>query len=101
MGLTYVAGCTSAKPAESNDERNASQYCEEPENPYTEGTGHYAGYEWAESHDSGTCNGSSDSFNEGCEEYETQEAEYQECETQKKDQSDAFRYHSPSGLGTP
>jgi hypothetical protein len=37
-------------------------------NPYTEGTGHYAGYEWAES-TGGDCDGNSNSFNEGCEEY--------------------------------
>lgn len=37
-------------------------------NPYSEGTGHYAGYEWAE-RTGGDCNGNSQSFNEGCEEY--------------------------------
>ncbi|MBT4937132.1 hypothetical protein HON22_04395 [Candidatus Peregrinibacteria bacterium] len=38
------------------------------DNPYSQGTGHYAGYEWAE-RKGGACNGNSDSFNEGCEEY--------------------------------
>ncbi|MBU1124126.1 hypothetical protein KJ652_06100 [Patescibacteria group bacterium] len=37
-------------------------------NPYSEGTGHYAGFEWAE-RTGGNCNGNSQSFNEGCEEY--------------------------------
>ena len=37
-------------------------------NPYSQGTGHYAGYEWAE-RTGGDCNGNSASFNEGCEEY--------------------------------
>ncbi len=37
-------------------------------NPYSPGTGHYAGYEWAES-TGGSCTGNSVSFNEGCEEY--------------------------------
>tara|TARA_Y100000310_G_C20089211_1_gene537450 strand:- start:92 stop:331 length:240 start_codon:yes stop_codon:yes gene_type:complete len=37
-------------------------------NPYSDGTGHYAGYEWAE-RTGGSCNGNSRSFNEGCEEY--------------------------------
>ncbi len=40
-------------------------------NPYSEGTGHYAGYEWAE-RTGGDCNGNSASFNEGCEEYYSQ-----------------------------
>ena len=29
-------------------ERSINRECVEPENPYSEGTGHYAGYEWAE-----------------------------------------------------
>ncbi|MGA8986053.1 MAG: hypothetical protein WB470_25520, partial [Candidatus Acidiferrales bacterium] len=62
---------------------DAKAQCEEPVNPYDEGTGHYAGYEWAESRGSGTCDGSSQSFNEGCEEYESQVAEYDECEAEK------------------
>jgi len=50
----------------------------EPENPYSEGSGHYAGYEWAQ--ENGTdCNGNSESFNEGCEEYARQEADYDSC----------------------
>ena len=38
------------------------------ENPYSQGTGHYAGFEWAE-RTGGGCSGNSHSFNEGCEEY--------------------------------
>lgn len=37
-------------------------------NPYSEGSGHYAGYEWAEK-TGGSCSGNSTSFIEGCEEY--------------------------------
>ena len=37
-------------------------------NPYDAGSGHYAGYEWAE-RTGRNCNGNSQSFNEGCEEY--------------------------------
>jgi hypothetical protein len=37
-------------------------------NPYSEGSGHYAGYEWVE-RTGGSCDGNSQSFNEGCEEY--------------------------------
>jgi hypothetical protein len=80
--LFLIAACSSPKP-DSKDEETAAS-CTEPENPYTEGTGHYAGYEWAESRGGGSCNGSSQSFNEGCEEYEQQESEYQKCERKTK-----------------
>ena len=38
-------------------------------NPYTPGTGHYAGFEWAQSKDVSSCGGNSQSFINGCEEY--------------------------------
>lgn len=56
-------------PKSSNAEDSAGN-CVESANPHTEGTGHHAGYEWAETH-GGSCNGRSQSFNEGCEEYES------------------------------
>jgi hypothetical protein len=43
-------------------------------NPYNEGTGHDAGYKWAE-RTGGDCDGNSNSFNEGCEEYYQQQEE--------------------------
>jgi hypothetical protein len=64
----------------ANNVDNFDVHCTEPANHYTEGTGHYAGYEWAEKNGSPTCSGSSQSFVEGCEEYETQESEHEECE---------------------
>lgn len=81
VALAFGIACTSSEssPAASDDS-SADIHCTEPENPYTEGTGHYAGYEWAERNVSPTCSGSSQSFVEGCEEYETQESEYEECE---------------------
>jgi hypothetical protein len=82
-GLFILIGC-GASESSRKDEEGAATSCAEPENPYTEGTGHYAGYEWAEKNGSGTCNSSSESFNEGCEEYESRESEYQECEARKK-----------------
>lgn len=48
----------------------------EPENPYDEGSGHSAGYEWAEENDVDSCGGNSNSFIEGCEEYLSQQEEY-------------------------
>jgi hypothetical protein len=87
MGLLLIVGCTPSTSSESSDGEEkgpAPPNCTEPENPYGEGTGHYAGYEWAENKGSGSCDGSSQSFNEGCEEYEREESELQECEARKK-----------------
>jgi len=39
------------------------------ENPYRNGSGHYAGFEWAERKDVASCGGKSRSYIEGCEEY--------------------------------
>ena len=83
VGLSLIASCTSSKPSNSNEDKDGAATCTEPENPYDEGTGHHAGYEWAENN-SGTCGGSSQSFTEGCEEQERQQAEYEECEAKKK-----------------
>lgn len=51
-------------------------YQEEPgtaiESPYDDGSGHDAGFQWAEENgimDSSDCSGNSDSFIEGCQEY--------------------------------
>ncbi len=56
-----------ASREDAKDQENIS----EPENPYSSGSGHSAGYEWAE-RTGGGCNGNSSSFNEGCEEYYSQ-----------------------------
>jgi hypothetical protein len=61
----------------SDDSQYNSDNCSEPENPYDDGSGHYAGFEWGENGNS--CDGNSDSFIEGCEEYESQEEAYQSC----------------------
>lgn len=68
----------------SNDE-NVSTHseCIEPENPYEEDSGHYAGFEWAQENSAGSCGGNSDSFIEGCEEYQSQEDKYEKCEAKQ------------------
>jgi hypothetical protein len=86
LGLTLSAllaiiGCTSS---ERNNEEETARHCTEPQNPYDEGTGHYAGYEWAETNNPGTCGGRSQSFIEGCEEYQRQESEYEDCEAKNR-----------------
>jgi len=78
--LAIFMACSSTASSPGNNVDNLDVHCTEPGNPYTEGTGHYAGYEWAEKNGSPTCSGSSESFVEGCQEYETQESEHEECE---------------------
>ncbi|MEK7601907.1 MAG: hypothetical protein AAB472_00245 [Patescibacteria group bacterium] len=56
-------------------------YAPEPENPYDDGTGHSAGYEWAEENDVSDCDGNSNSFIEGCQEYVDQRDSYEEQES--------------------
>jgi hypothetical protein len=88
LGLSLCVGCTSSTSlasSEGDQRQTDAATCVEPENSYYEGTGHYAGYQWAEEKGGGSCDGSSESFNEGCEEYEQQESEYQDCEEHKKD----------------
>lgn len=46
------------------------------ENPYDDGSGHFAGYEWAMENDVSSCGGNSNSFIEGCEEYLSQQEGY-------------------------
>jgi hypothetical protein len=87
LGLIPAVSCRSSSPSSSSDsgeESSSARDCPEPENPFGEGSGHYAGFEWAAESGSGTCNGKSQSFIEGCEEYENQEDEYQECEAKKR-----------------
>lgn len=61
-----------------------SKDCEQPINSYSEGSGHYAGWEWAEKNMPATCGGNSQSFIEGCEENLKQNRDYQVCEYHKK-----------------
>ena len=71
---------TTNSPYSSSYSDSSGDYkedCAEPENPYDDGSGHYAGFEWGENGNS--CGGNSSSFIEGCEEYLTQEEDYDTC----------------------
>jgi hypothetical protein len=59
---------------------DSSGDCNEPENPYDEGSGHYAGWQWGE--EGNYCSGNSSSFVEGCEDYEYVESKYEDCMAQ-------------------
>jgi hypothetical protein len=80
LATLMVVGCKST-PSSSSSDNEAS--CTEPQNPYDEGSGHYAGYEWAAEH-SETCETGSTSFNEGCDEYDSQEDAYNKCVAQRQ-----------------
>ena len=56
-----------------------SCYYLEPDNPYDIGSGHYAGFDWAQENDVSSCGGNSLSFVEGCEEYLDQLEAYDSC----------------------
>lgn len=75
--ILLLAGCDS-DTNEFSLNANSAKKCVEPQNPYDEGGGHYAGFEWAAASE-GTCDGNSDSFNEGCEEYFQQLDKYNKC----------------------
>ena len=64
---------------EQQEQGTISRDCIEPENPFDYGSGHYAGYAWAEENGANWCDGNSNSFIEGCEEYLSQEEDYELC----------------------
>jgi hypothetical protein len=67
----------SSFPGSSFERQDCSEL--EPDNPYSDGSGHYAGFEWAENTGAGYCDGNSEAFNEGCEDYLEQESAYVLC----------------------
>ena len=82
-GLMVMGGCKSSTPSDaytSGGRADSGASCSEPENPYDEGSGRYSGFEWAENNNPGFCDGNSQSFIEGCEEYQRQETKYANCE---------------------
>jgi hypothetical protein len=82
--ISFLASCSSSSSQSSDGSSDESKdsVCTEPENPFSDGTAKYKGYEWAEEHGR-SCNVSSSEFTEGCEEYDSQEAEYEECQAKK------------------
>lgn len=62
--------------------KDTSADCVIPENIYSEDQeGHSMGYVWAQENSPSYCEGNSQSFNEGCNEYIRQESDYQLCLT--------------------
>jgi len=73
----FFSGCEKSQST-STTRKTKIEDCIPPHNPYNDGGGHDAGFNWAA--ENGTdCDGNSDSFNEGCAEYYRQLNEYNEC----------------------
>lgn len=70
-----LSSCTS--PSGDAETRGADCSALEPSNPYEEGSGHFAGFEWGASGKG--CGGNSESFIDGCVEYQQQEARHAKC----------------------
>ena len=73
-----VPAVVMAAPIVAAIETPAPEQCTEPSNPFEEGSGHYAGFEYAATHGE-ECTASSVSFQEGCDESDAQEDEYDAC----------------------
>lgn len=71
-----------AASACSDSTSSQTDACLEPENPYNDGGGHDAGFKWAEENGP-ACDGNSDSFNEGCQEFFRQSERYEACQAEK------------------
>lgn len=84
VSVLFISGCGTSEitpyASKTTDEKVVTDCSSlEPENPYDDGTGHYAGFEWAERVEPSTCSGNSQSFIEGCEDYMSQLEDYDSC----------------------
>lgn len=84
LWLCNIVGCSPSinNSSSRNDNKEKDKHledCIEPENPYFPGSGHYAGFEWAEQNDPSSCGANSQSFTEGCEQYQIMLAAHEEC----------------------
>jgi hypothetical protein len=75
--VMLISGCDN-NSGSSTPEMTKNENCVSPQNPYNDGGGHDAGFNWAEENGR-NCDGNSDSFNEGCAEYFNQLNRYNEC----------------------
>lgn len=73
-----LSSCDNMRSSKTFSNKPKKEACIEPHNPYNDGGGHDAGFNWAHEN-GGACDGHSDSFNEGCENYYSQLNRYNEC----------------------
>jgi hypothetical protein len=83
VSVITISGCSTSKisPYKSEITGEKTTDCSElePDNPYSAGSGHYAGFEWAQKNEPSSCSGNSQSFIEGCEDWQAQQEDYDEC----------------------
>ena len=91
LAVASAIGCGRSSDASSDavagddPSQTAAAECSEPENPYNDGGGHDAGFNWAQEN-GGACTGNGDSFDEGCDEFNRQNDEYETCVATTQDQ---------------
>ena len=81
VALAQLAFVAAAACSEGTRDSSQAKKCDglAPRNPYSKGSGHFAGFEWASGNAGSGCDGNSDSFNEGCQDYHRQRAKYNAC----------------------
>ena len=84
---TYETQAVEYTPSESQYHYKSPSEDYDHGNPYDDGSGHDAGYKWAEENSVDSCDGNSDSFIEGCEEYLRQREG-----SQRVEEEDSERY---------
>lgn len=81
ISVLFISGCGTSTFTPYTDKETGRKFTNcsllIPRNPYPLPGGHFKGYQWGESGKS--CGGNSQSFIEGCEEYERQKNSYNEC----------------------
>jgi hypothetical protein len=76
--IPFSVSCSRDKDAVEHSSAGSSDCSRlKPNNPYEEGSGHYAGFKWGE--EGKSCGGNSTSFIEGCHAFEAQQAAYVAC----------------------
>lgn len=83
LAAVLSSGCPAGESLSTETGARSSTDCSTlaVENPYDEGSGHYAGFDWAARNDVSSCGGNSASFIEGCQEFQRQVAAYKSCQS--------------------
>jgi hypothetical protein len=78
LALISLAGCT------EKEAFSAKAECVSPSNPFGDGGGHDAGFNWAQAKGEECPDSHGESFEEGCLEFHRQFQEYEKCQSQKR-----------------
>lgn len=78
LALIFLAGCS------EKETPSAKAECVSPSNPFQDGGGHDAGFNWAQEKGEECPDSHGESFEEGCHEFQRQFQEYEKCEAEKR-----------------